>query len=49
MGEGSMFDVSPPDVRLENLIEMFSQLDSKLQDCVLDHLKGLLKYHKEKE
>jgi transcriptional regulator with XRE-family HTH domain len=46
-GDGEMFKLSPQDVRLEYLIEIFNQLDPNLQDCVLDHLKGLLKAQKE--
>jgi transcriptional regulator with XRE-family HTH domain len=45
-GEGEMFASSPPDLRLEYLIDIFNQLDPQLQDCVLDHLKGLLKVQK---
>ena len=47
-GNGEMFTASPPDMRLEYLIDIFNQLDIQLQDCVLDHLKGLLKIQKEK-
>jgi transcriptional regulator with XRE-family HTH domain len=47
-GKGEIFSASPPDIKLEYLIDMFNQLDPQLQDCVLDHLKGLLKVQKEK-
>jgi transcriptional regulator with XRE-family HTH domain len=47
-GKGEMFSASPPDLRLEYLIDIFNQLDIQLQDVVLDHLKGLLKIQKEK-
>ena len=46
-GEGDMFKLSSDDVRLEYLIDIFNQLNPNLQDCVLDHLKGLLKAQKE--
>ena len=46
-GEGEMFGASPPDVRLEYLIDTFNQLSPKLQDCVLKHLKELLNCQKE--
>jgi len=46
-GEGSMFvSDSPPDLKLENLIEIFKQFDSGTQDEVLDIMKSLLKIHK---
>ena len=45
-GKGDMYSQSPPDLRLENLIDMFNQFSPELQDCVLDHLKQLLKIHK---
>jgi transcriptional regulator with XRE-family HTH domain len=46
-GNGEMFKLSQNDVRLEYLIDIFNQLNPNLQDCVLDHLKGLLKAQKE--
>jgi transcriptional regulator with XRE-family HTH domain len=46
-GTGEMFKLSKHDARLEYLIDIFNQLDPNLQDCVLDHLKGLLKVQKE--
>ena len=48
-GNGDMFTSPPPDVRLEHLINMFNQLSPELQDCVLDHLKRLLKIQNEKK
>jgi transcriptional regulator with XRE-family HTH domain len=48
-GVGEMFKLSQHDVRLEYLIDIFNQLSPNLQDCVLDHLKGLLKVQKEKK
>jgi len=46
-GEGEMFKLSEKDVRLEYLVNIFNKLSPNLQDCVLDHLKGLLKVQKE--
>ena len=46
-GEGEMYKLSKQDARLEYLIDIFNQLNPNLQDCVLDHLKGMLKAQKE--
>ncbi len=46
-GTGEMFKLSKNDARLEHLIDIFTQLNQDLQDCVLEHLKGLLKVQKE--
>ena len=46
-GKGSMFGSEPPDPRLEHIIDLFTQLNPKLQDCVLANVKTLLKYQKE--
>ena len=46
-GEGEMFKLSQHDVRLEYLIDIFNQLNPNLQDCVLDHLKGLLEVQRQ--
>jgi transcriptional regulator with XRE-family HTH domain len=48
-GKGDKFSSPPPDARLDYLIEIFKQLDPELQDCVLDHLRGLLKVQKGKK
>ena len=47
-GDGEMFTAPPPDLQLEKLIEIFSQLDKTLRDYLLEHSKGLLKIQKEK-
>ena len=47
-GVGEMFVASPPDLQLEKIIEIFSQLDKTLKDYLLEHSKGLLKIQKEK-
>ena len=48
-GKGEMFKLSSEDNRIKYLIDIFNQLNLNLQDCVLDHLKGLLKAQKEME
>ena len=45
-GNGEMFYDSTSDIRFEYLKDIFIQLSPELQDCVLDHLKGLLKVQK---
>ncbi|GHU12508.1 hypothetical protein FACS1894161_0890 [Spirochaetia bacterium] len=45
-GEGEMFTAPPPDLQLENLIDIFKQLDKPLRDYLLDQSKGLLKMQK---
>ena len=47
-GKGKMFAAPPPDLQLENLIEIFQQMDTSLRDYLLDLSKGLLKIQKEK-
>ena len=47
-GKGEMFSAPPVDLQLENLIEVFNQLDNGLRDYLLDQSKGLLKIQKEK-
>ena len=46
-GKGKMLKLSKHDVKLEYLNDLFNQLDPNFQDCVLDHLKGLLKVQKD--
>ena len=45
-GNGEIFSGSPSDIRFKYLKDIFGQLSPELQDCVLDHLKGLLKVQK---
>jgi len=45
-GNGDMFFAPPVDIQLENLIEIFNQLDKGLRDYLLDQSKGLLKIQK---
>jgi len=47
-GKGEMFSAPPVDLQLENLIDIFNQLDNGLRDYLLDQSKGLLKIQKEK-
>ena len=47
-GKGEMFSAPPVDIQLENLVEIFNQLDKGLKDYLLDQSKGLLKIQKEK-
>ena len=47
-GKGEMFSAPPVDLQLENLVEIFNQLDNGLRDYLLDQSKGLLKIQKEK-
>ncbi|GHT73077.1 hypothetical protein FACS1894124_0910 [Spirochaetia bacterium] len=47
-GEGEMFFDTPPDVRLEHIIEIFNKLDRILQDYLLLQSKELLKIQIEK-
>ena len=47
-GKGQMFAAPPPDLQLENLIEIFQQMDTPLKDYLLDLSKGLLNIQKGK-
>jgi transcriptional regulator with XRE-family HTH domain len=47
-GEGQMFDGPVIDVQLENLVEIFNQLDKNMKDYLLAQSKGLLKMQQEK-
>jgi len=46
-GEGEMFSDTPPDARLEHIIEVFYKLDKPLQDYLLLQSKELLKIQNE--
>lgn len=46
-GKGKMFDSPPPDIQLEKLIDIFTQLDKTLRNCLLEQSKALLKTQKE--
>jgi transcriptional regulator with XRE-family HTH domain len=47
-GEGEMFFDTPPDIRLEHIIEIFNKLDTALQDYLYLQSKELLKIQREK-
>jgi len=44
-GQGSMFDVEKPDIKLSHLIEIYKQLEKPLQDYLLEQSESLLKLH----
>ncbi|MDR1784845.1 MAG: helix-turn-helix domain-containing protein [Spirochaetaceae bacterium] len=46
-GAGAMFGAPPPDMQLENLIDIFKRLDKPLRVCLLEQSKCLLKAQKE--
>ena len=45
-GNGDMFTHTPPDTRLEHIIDIFHKLDKNLQDYLLLQSKELLKIQK---
>jgi transcriptional regulator with XRE-family HTH domain len=47
-GEGAMFSTTSPDIKLEQLKDIFNELDELLQDYLLLQSKELLKIQKEK-
>jgi transcriptional regulator with XRE-family HTH domain len=47
-GEGEIFTASPPDIKLERLIEIYNTLDGLLKDCLLEQSNILLKIYKDK-
>jgi transcriptional regulator with XRE-family HTH domain len=47
-GKGEMLSAPPPDKKKEQLLEIFSELDSMLQDYLLLQAKELLKIQKRK-
>jgi transcriptional regulator with XRE-family HTH domain len=42
-GQGNMFDVEKPDIKLEHLIDIYKQLNKPLQDYLLEQSESLLK------
>ena len=44
-GEGEMFNVDKPDIRLENLVNIYKQLDKTLQDYLLKQSELLYELH----
>jgi hypothetical protein len=47
-GNGDIFSAPPPDIKKEQLLRIFIELDSMLQDYLLLQSKELLKIQKEK-
>ena len=47
-GNGDMFSAPPPDMKKEQLLEIFNELDSMLQDYLLLQSRELLKIQKKK-
>ena len=46
-GQGNMFDVEKPDIKLSHLIEIYKQLEKPLQNYLLEQSESLLKLHNE--
>jgi transcriptional regulator with XRE-family HTH domain len=47
-GEGEIFTNTPPDIRLEKLLDIYKRLDGSLRDCLVEQSGILLKLQKEK-
>ena len=45
-GKGDMFDAAPPDLKLEELIDIFKRLNSHFQGFILDQIRNLEKIQK---
>jgi len=48
-GNGEIFNIEKPDIRLEHLIEIYKKLDTSLQNYLVDQSELLLKYSEEKK
>jgi transcriptional regulator with XRE-family HTH domain len=48
-GKGEMFIDTPPDIRLEKLLDIYNQLDGSLCECLVEQSGILLKLQKEKD
>jgi transcriptional regulator with XRE-family HTH domain len=46
-GKGNMFIDTPPDIRLEKLLDIYNRLDGSLRDCLVEQSRILLKLQKE--
>jgi hypothetical protein len=44
-----MFSGSPPDVKQEQLNQIFNELNSPFQDCLINQAKELLKVQQKRE
>jgi transcriptional regulator with XRE-family HTH domain len=42
-GKGKMFSGNPPDVKLEQLNQIFNELNVQFQDCLINQAKELLR------
>jgi transcriptional regulator with XRE-family HTH domain len=47
-GKGEMFTDTPPDIRREQLLNIYNQLDGSLRECLVEQSGILLKLQKEK-
>jgi len=48
-GKGKMFDKEPPDMKLEELIDIFKRLNSHFQGYILDQIRHLDKIQKKED
>jgi len=48
-GKGNMFDAVPPDVKLEELTDIFKQLNDYFQGYILDQVRSLEKIQKKEQ
>jgi transcriptional regulator with XRE-family HTH domain len=46
-GKGEMFSETPPDVELEQLIEIIRELDPLFKDYIIQQIKNLAKLHRQ--
>jgi transcriptional regulator with XRE-family HTH domain len=46
-GEGEMFTDTPPDIRVEKLLNIYNQLDNSLRTCLVEQSDILLKLQRE--
>ena len=48
-GKGKMFSSNPPDVKLEQLNQIFNELNSSFQDLLINQAKELLKIQQKQD
>jgi transcriptional regulator with XRE-family HTH domain len=48
-GKGKMFSGNPPDIKLEQLNQIFNELNTPFQDCLINQAKELLKVQQKRE
>jgi len=48
-GKGKMFDKTPPDVKLEELIDIYKRLNGHFQGYILDQIRSLEKVQKNEQ